>query len=39
MRESEGIRYLRKLDSAEIKSNQAGAAILSGEVELEVDTT
>ena len=35
----EGIRYLRKLDSAEIKSNRNGAMIFSDEVELEVDST
>lgn len=39
MQKSEGIRYLKILDSAEIKSNLAGAAILSGKSELEVDTT
>lgn len=37
MRRFEGIRYLLKLDSAEIKLNLTGA--LYGEVELEVDTT
>lgn len=39
MRRFEGIRYLMNLDSAEIKWNLTGATILSGEVELEVDTT
>lgn len=39
MRRFEGIRYLLKLDSAEIKLNLTGATILSGEVGLEVDTT
>ena len=39
MRIIEGIRYLIKLDSAEIKSNLAGAALFPDKVELEVDTT
>ncbi len=39
MRRFEGIRYLLKLDSAEIKLNLTGAVILPSEVELEVDTT
>lgn len=39
MRRFEGIRYLLKLDSAEIKLKPTGVHFFSGGVKLEVDTT
>lgn len=39
MNKFEGIRYLYKLNSAEIQSNLPGSDNLSGVVNLEVDTT
>ncbi len=39
MNKLEGIRYFIKLNSAEILSDRTGAALSSGEVNLEVDTT
>lgn len=39
MNKFEGIRYLYKLNSAEIQSNLTGDESISGVVYLEVDTT
>lgn len=39
MQTFEGIRYLIRLDSAEILLNRAGVTVSSGEVDMEVDTT